>query len=119
MDLRAAQEALIPRHGSAQIPTGFRVAIPAGHEGQVRGRSGLAWRHAVSITHGVGTIDEDFRGEIFILLTNHGRAPFRIQRGDRIAQLIVTPVRQVGVREVDRLDNTPRGQSGYGSTGQR
>lgn len=119
MDLRAAipGTVLLMPGSSVDIPTGFEVALPAGHEGQVRGRSGLAGRHRVSVTHGVGTIDEDYRGEVVVFLTNHGSEVFSIHRGDRIAQMIVTRVHQHEITEVRHLDETPRGSRGYGSTG--
>ena len=119
LDLAAAVEdaVLIPAGGRALIPTGFAVAIPAGHEGQVRPRSGLAVEHGVTVLNAPGTIDADYRGEVKVLLINHGDAPFTVTRGMRIAQLVVAPVAAVRVAEVATLDETPRGKGGFGSTG--
>jgi dUTP pyrophosphatase len=99
------------------VPTGIAVAIPAGHEGQVRPRSGLALRHGLGVVNAPGTIDADYRGEIGIVLINHGEGPVTIQPLSRIAQLVIAPVARVDVMAVDRLEPTPRGPGGYGSTG--
>jgi dUTP diphosphatase len=99
------------------VPTGLAVAIPPGHEGQVRPRSGLAARDGLTVLNAPGTIDADYRGEVCVLLVNLGRAPVRIRRGDRIAQLVVAPVTTVVWREVDALPESPRGAGGFGSTG--
>ena len=99
------------------VPTGIAVAIPEGFEGQLRPRSGLAHRHGVGIVNAPGTIDSDYRGEIGVVLVNHGQEPFRIEPLARIAQLVIAPVVQVDVLEVDELDHTQRGSGGYGSTG--
>lgn len=99
------------------VPTGFRIAIPAGYEVQVRPRSGLALRHGVTVPNAPGTIDADYRGELMILLANYGSEPFVIARGDRIAQLVVAPVVQAAFRTVASLDDTERGSGGFGSTG--
>jgi dUTP pyrophosphatase len=99
------------------IPTGLALAIPAGYEGQVRPRSGLALRAGVGIVNSPGTIDADFRGEIGIVLINHGREPFVVEPLARIAQLVILPVLRVGIDVVDELDRTERGEGGYGSTG--
>jgi dUTP pyrophosphatase len=119
LDLAAAVEdaVLIPAGGRALIPTGFAVAIPVGHEGQVRPRSGLAVEHGVTVLNAPGTIDADYRGEVKVLLINHGDGPFTVTRGMRIAQLVVAPVAAVRVAEVATLDETPRGKGGFGSTG--
>ena len=101
----------------AMVPTGLAIALPAGHEGQVRPRSGLAHRHGVTVLNSPGTIDADYRGEVKVMLINHGHQPFTITRGDRIAQLVVAPVVQVAILEVDALDETTRGDGGHGSTG--
>lgn len=98
------------------IGCGVAVEIPPGHEGQVRGRSGLAKR-GLSIVHGVGTIDSDYRGEIVAMLVNHGDRPVEINRGDRIAQLVIAPVVRATLAEVDELTETERGAGGFGSTG--
>ncbi len=105
---------------SARVPTGLQIALPAGHEGQVRPRSGLAARHGVTVLNSPGTIDEDYRGELQVLLVNHGSDPFTIESGDRIAQLVVAPVTQVEIELVDdnaALGGTERGEGGFGSTG--
>lgn len=99
------------------IPTGHAVAIPPGHEGQVRPRSGLALRHGITVLNAPGTVDPDFRGEIKVLLINHGEAPFTVARGDRIAQLVICPVAIAALEPVEALDGTARGGGGYGSTG--
>jgi dUTP pyrophosphatase len=121
MDLRAAvpEDApvrLEPRERTL-IPTGLMIALPAGHEGQVRPRSGLAIKHGISLVNTPGTIDEDYRGEVHVPLINHGNEPFVVNRGERIAQLVVVPVTQVAIAEVEELDATERGSGGFGSTG--
>lgn len=105
----------------ATIPTGLVVVLPPGHEGQVRPRSGLAARHGVTVLNAPGTIDEDYRGEVKVILVNHGSAPFEIHDGDRIAQLVVAPVTRVDVEVVsaESVDATARGEGGFGSTGRR
>lgn len=99
------------------MATGFAMAIPEGYEVQVRPRSGLALKHGISLPNTPGTIDADYRGELKIILINLGDTPFPIQRGDRIAQLVVAPVQLASFTEVDMLDDTARGQGGFGSTG--
>jgi dUTP pyrophosphatase len=101
----------------ALIPTGFAVAIPAGHELQIRPRSGLAIRHGITIVNSPGTIDADYRGEVRIGLINLGRASFTIHRGDRIAQMILAPVMQAEIEVVQELDQTQRAGGGFGHTG--
>jgi dUTP pyrophosphatase len=118
LDLRAAAEMEIPPHGRRLIPTGIAVAIPAGCEGQVRSRSGLAAKHGLRVFQGVGTIDSDYRGEISVLMENVGHMPYRVIDGDRIAQLVISPVSHVEVEEVEELLETLRGSGGWGSTGQ-
>jgi dUTP pyrophosphatase len=93
------------------------MAIPRGFEGQVRPRSGLAAKHAVTVVNAPGTIDADYRGAVMVLLINHGREPFTISHGDRIAQLVIAPVSQAELLEVSELDQTERGAGGFGSTG--
>lgn len=119
MDLHAAveQDLVLAPGARALVPTGLRLALPRGHEGQVRPRSGLALRHGVTVLNAPGTVDGDFRGEVQVLLVNLGQEPFTIRRGDRLAQLIVAPVTRVEVREVASLDVTARGEGGFGSTG--
>jgi len=99
------------------VPTGLVIALPAGFEAQVRPRSGLAARHGVTVLNAPGTIDADYRGEIAVLLINHGEAPFSIRRGERIAQMVVAPVSQVELVETEALPATSRGAGGFGSTG--
>ncbi len=105
--------------GRQLIPTGISIALPAGYEAQVRPRSGLALKHGVALLNSPGTIDADYRGEIAVILVNHGQASFSIARGDRIAQLVVAPVTRLAWAESDRLPDSQRGTSGFGSTGQR
>lgn len=101
----------------AAVPTGLTVAIPEGYEIQVRPRSGLAKTHGIQLVNAPGTIDADFRGEIQVLLINMGTEPFVIERGDRIAQLVLSEVPQIAWDEVDELPDTARGAGGFGSTG--
>ena len=119
LDLVAAVEAPgVVRAGKrALIPTGLILELPAGFEAQVRPRSGLALRHGITVLNSPGTIDADYRGEVQVLLINHGEAPFVIKRGDRIAQMVVAPVTQIAWKPVNQLDETERGSGGYGSTG--
>jgi dUTP pyrophosphatase len=101
----------------AMVPTGIAIALPNGYEGQVRPRSGLAARHGVTVLNSPGTVDADYRGEIKVLLINHGEQPFEVRRGDRIAQLVVAPVSAIRFHEQEQLDATDRGDKGHGSTG--
>ncbi|HEY8429676.1 MAG TPA: dUTP diphosphatase [Sandaracinaceae bacterium] len=121
MDLAAALDDPITLAPGARaaIPTGIALALPPGHEGQVRPRSGLARRAGVTIVNAPGTIDEDYRGEIEVLLVNLGDEPVVIHPGDRIAQLVVAPIARVEIASVDELDVTARGDRGFGSTGTR
>lgn len=115
--LPAGGEIVLLPGARALVPTGLRLAIPPGYEGQVRPRSGLAARHGVTVLNAPGTIDSDYRGEVSVLLVNHGDAPVTFRRGDRIAQLVVAPVSAVAFNEKESLDETQRGSGGYGSTG--
>lgn len=99
------------------IPSGFAIALPQGYEGQIRPRSGLALRHGITVLNTPGTIDADYRGEIKILLINHGAEPFVVERGQRIAQLVIAPVSRLHLVPVRSLDQTARGSGGFGSTG--
>ncbi len=99
------------------IPTGLAIALPEGFEAQIRPRSGLAVKFGITVLNSPGTIDSDYRGEIRVPLINHGREPFLIERGDRIAQMVIAPVVQVGWSLVGSLDETDRGTQGFGSTG--
>lgn len=102
---------------NAMVPTGLVIAVPPGHEAQVRPRSGLAAKHGVTVLNAPGTIDADYRGEVKVLLINHGREAFTITRGLRLAQLVVAPVTRVQPMVVASLDETARGAGGFGSTG--
>ena len=118
LDVVAAEDVdLLPGQRHA-VATGFKVAIPHGFEIQVRPRSGLAFKHGLSVPNAPGTIDSDYRGELKILLINHGDQPFAIRRGERIAQLVPAAVTLATFDEVDDLDATSRGHGGFGSTGQ-
>jgi dUTP pyrophosphatase len=101
----------------ALVPTGLAIALPAGHEAQVRPRSGLAAKHGVTVLNSPGTIDADYRGEIKVILINHGGTPFVIRRGERIAQMVIAPVVQAALIPVATLSATDRGGGGFGSTG--
>ncbi|MCG8555250.1 MAG: dUTP diphosphatase [Proteobacteria bacterium] len=120
LDLSAALDTpcVIEPGQRATVPTGLAIALPEGHEGQVRPRSGLASRHGVTVLNAPGTIDEDYRGEVCVLLVNLGSVPYAIHPGDRIAQLVVSQVQRVAVRALeDELAPTSRGTRGLGSTG--
>ncbi|MFO8098958.1 MAG: dUTP diphosphatase [Salinibacter sp.] len=121
MDLRAAvpsDEPVVLAPGErALLPTGLQIALPKGYEGQVRPRSGLAYRHGVTVLNSPGTIDADYRGEVKVLLVNHGAEPFTVERGMRIAQLVVARHARVSWVEQEALDETVRGPGGFGSTG--
>jgi len=112
-------ELVIEPGARARVPTGFAVAIPPGFEGQVRGRSGLALHHGILLPNAPGTIDSDYRGEIGVILHNAGSAPFVVRRGDRVAQLVVSPVAAPSWQEVESLGGTARGDGGFGHTGTR
>ena len=101
------------------IPTGISIALPAGYEAQIRPRSGLALKHGVTLLNSPGTIDADYRGEVGVILINLGEAPFRLERGDRIAQLVIAPVARLAWRESKVLPESARGTGGFGSTGRR
>lgn len=118
-DLSASlDEALVIESGAwALVPTGLAMSIPAGYEGQVRARSGLALKHGISVLNGVGTIDSDYRGEVGVLLINHGPKPFVINDGDRIAQLVISRYSHAHYEAVLQLDDSSRGSGGFGSTG--
>lgn len=108
---------IIPPGAVALVSTGIAIALPPGHEGQIRPRSGLAAKHGVTVLNSPGTIDEDYRGPVKVLLINHGRQSFTISHGDRIAQLVVCPVTYPTVIESNGLEWTARGSGGFGSTG--
>jgi dUTP pyrophosphatase len=107
----------LPAGARALVPTGIALELPAGFEAQLRPRSGLALKHGVTLLNSPGTIDADYRGEVMVLMVNHGAAPFAIRRGDRIAQLVVARVEHVEIQLVEELKATERGQGGFGSTG--
>ena len=117
LDLRADEACTLLPGERRLVPTGIAVEIPPGHEGQVRPRSGLALRHGVGMVNAPGTIDADYRGEVGVILVNHGQQPFVVARGDRIAQLVIAPVVRVEMREVEALGDSDRGAGGFGSTG--
>ena len=101
----------------AAVPTGIAIALPPGTEAQVRPRSGLARNHGITVLNAPGTVDADYRGEIQVLLINHGTAPFQVTRGMRIAQLVVAQVARITLNELTKLDDSARGSGGFGSTG--
>jgi dUTP pyrophosphatase len=121
MDLRAAvpadQPLTLAPGARAMVPTGLTIALPGGYEAQARPRSGLAAKHGVTVLNSPGTIDSDYRGELKVILINHGQEPFVIQRGERIAQMVIAPVTRAALVEVETLDQTARGAGGFGSTG--
>jgi dUTP pyrophosphatase len=115
--LAAGEELVLAPGARALVPTGFSIALPDGYEAQIRPRSGLAAKHGVTVLNTPGTIDADYRGEVKVILINHGEEPFAIRRGDRIAQMVVAPVLAVRFTQVEVLDETERGAGGHGSTG--
>ncbi len=119
MDLLAAvaDAVVLPPGGRALIPTGIALALPSGHEAQVRPRSGLALKHGVTVLNSPGTIDADYRGEVGVILINHGDGPFTVRRGERIAQLVIAVLAEAALVEVDSLPESVRGAGGFGSTG--
>lgn len=121
MDLRAAvvdsAPIVIPPGGRALVPTGLALQFPEGFEAQIRPRSGIAAKHGVTVLNAPGTVDADYRGEVMVLLVNLGSDVFVVERGARIAQLVMAEVQRADVEEVDALDQTSRGQGGFGSTG--
>jgi dUTP pyrophosphatase len=118
-DLHAAvKEPLVLQPAEIRlIPCGFSMALPPGYEAQIRPRSGLATKFGVTLINSPGTIDADYRGEVKVPLVNHGKAPFTVERGMRIAQMIIAPVPPVELLEVEELDETPRGSGGFGHSG--
>ena len=117
MDVLSAETVTIGAGKRHAVATGLAIAIPAGYEIQVRPRSGLALKHGITVPNTPGTIDSDYRGELKVILMNHGEDSFAIARGDRIAQLVLAPVTQGVWEEVEELDDTSRGAGGFGSTG--
>lgn len=119
MDVQSAKKLTLLPGQNVAVPTGLAFAVPEGYEMQVRSRSGLAAKHGVFVTNGIGTIDSDYRGEVFVLLSNHNGTPLDIEVGDRIAQLVFAPVVRPHVTKVASLPETVRGVGGLGSTGLR
>ncbi|KQY95566.1 MULTISPECIES: dUTP diphosphatase [unclassified Brevundimonas] len=121
MDLRAAIDENLPvmlaPGARTLVPTGLKIALEPGFEAQVRPRSGLALKHGITCLNSPGTIDSDYRGEVGVILINHGQEPFVIQRGERIAQMVIARHEQASMVEVETLDETARGAGGFGSTG--
>lgn len=117
MDVLSAEDVTIAPGARHAVATGLAVAIPPGYEIQVRPRSGLALKHGITVPNTPGTIDSDYRGELKVILINHGSEPFAIARGDRVAQLVLAPVTQAAWHVVSELDETMRGAGGFGSTG--
>ncbi|NBS24109.1 MAG: dUTP diphosphatase [Altererythrobacter sp.] len=117
MDVVSAETVTLQPGARHAVATGLALAIPQGFEIQVRPRSGLALKHGITVPNTPGTIDSDYRGELKVIMINHGTEPFPIERGDRIAQLVLAPVTQAGWDEVAELDDTARGAGGFGSTG--
>jgi dUTP pyrophosphatase len=118
LDVVSAEDLTLPPGARHAVATGFAIAIPPGFEVQVRPRSGLALKHGVTCLNTPGTIDEDYRGEVKVILANLGTEPFEVRRGERIAQLVPAPVLKASFRELDALEVTSRGAGGFGSTGQ-
>ncbi len=117
MDVVAAEDVTLAPGARHPVATGFAMAIPDGYEVQVRPRSGLALKHGLTCANAPGTIDSDYRGELKIILVNHGAEPFEVRRGERIAQIVPAPVLRAAFDEVTELDATERGAGGFGSTG--
>lgn len=119
MDICAAVEGdvVLKPAETALIPTGFAIAVPEGYEAQIRPRSGLAVKHQIGILNSPGTIDSDYRGEVKVILTNFGKVDFTVRRGERIAQLVITPYTRAVWEERESLDDTGRGAGGFGHTG--
>ncbi|MBI5553335.1 MAG: dUTP diphosphatase [Candidatus Diapherotrites archaeon] len=117
MDVYASEEALLAPGEIRLVSTGLCMAIPSGFEGQVRPKSGLALQHGITVLNSPGTIDAGYRGELKVILINHGTAPYKIEPGKKIAQLVIQPVERAQVMEVSGLEETKRGSGGFGSTG--
>ncbi|SMG18217.1 dUTP diphosphatase [Dethiosulfovibrio salsuginis] len=117
MDLLASEAVAIPPGRCEAVPTGLKIAVPVGFEAQIRPRSGLALKKSILVPNSPGTIDSDYRGEVKVILMNLGDSPFEVSPGDRIAQMVLTPVVRAVWEDVDSLDSTERGEGGFGSTG--
>lgn len=119
VDLYACEEYMLKPGDRILVSTGIKIAVPEGYEAQVRPRSGLALKHGISICNTPGTIDSGYRGEVRVILINHGKDEFMVEEGMRIAQMIINKVEEVEFEEVDELDETTRGEGGFGHTGKR
>lgn len=121
MDIRAAvEDPLILNPGErVLVPSGFQMALPEGYEAQIRPRSGLAYKHGITLLNSPGTIDADYRGEVKVLVINHGQESFTINHGDRIAQMVIASVNRLNIVQSNELPGTVRGDGGFGSTGQK
>jgi dUTP pyrophosphatase len=117
MDVCSVDQLEIPAGGRQLVKTGLVIILPTGYEAQVRSRSGLALKYGVSVLNSPGTIDEGYRGEVGVILANFGDQPFVVKPGDRIAQIVVSPVQQAEIVETQEIDSTDRGAGGFGSTG--
>ncbi|GAK59441.1 deoxyuridine 5'-triphosphate nucleotidohydrolase [Candidatus Vecturithrix granuli] len=117
MDLYSIEDVIIPPGDTQLVRTGLKIAVPDRYEAQVRPKSGLALQHAVTVTNTPGTVDSGYRGEICVILINHGREAYHVQKHAKIAQLVICPVVRAKIIEVEQLDETSRGNSGFGSTG--
>jgi dUTP pyrophosphatase len=117
MDLCSVESLVVPVGGRSLVRTGLKMALPAGYEAQIRPRSGLALKRGVTVLNTPGTIDEGYRGEVGVILANFGDEDFKVEPGDRIAQMVIAPVTRAEVVETDELDATVRGEGGFGSTG--
>jgi len=117
MDVRSVADMTIPAHGRALVPTGLVMLLPPMYEAQVRPRSGLALKHGVTVLNTPGTIDSGYRGEVGVILFNSGDADFKVNKGDKVAQIVIAPVTKPEIVETDVVDETDRGAGGFGSTG--
>lgn len=117
LDLRASVDLIIPPGEWRAVPTGIRIELPPGYEAQIRPRSGLALNYGVTVLNSPGTIDSDYRGEIRVILINHGKEPFEVKKGERIAQMVIAKVEKAETMEVELLNDTDRGEGGFGHTG--
>ena len=117
LDLRSSEEVTLAPGAYTMVPTGIAIEIPVGFEGQVRPRSGLAAKHGVTCLNSPGTIDADYRGEVKVILINHGKLPVTFARGERIAQLVIAPYEKVDIADAEELTETTRGSGGFGHTG--
>ncbi|MGI6539007.1 MAG: dUTP diphosphatase [Caldicoprobacterales bacterium] len=117
LDLFSIEEAVLSPGDSKLIRTGIKIELPKGTEAQIRPRSGLALKHQITILNTPGTVDEGYRGEIGVIIINHGKADFQVKKGMKIAQMVIKPVLHVEIEEVSRLTNSQRGEGGFGSSG--